>query len=269
MEEKRHTGHQNCVRIPVIPSCSKGKTGLNEALNEIRNGRALQGEVDGNFTKVVHDVPHQCHHSQICQEGIISNQHVDILLRGRKPLTSKQQGQRTGHLQDGTGTNEEASTNAAPNVSEMAILLIEADEQVHSRSTKGQELDMPTLEASLKLILSTNQVAGAIIEDPDLANLLVLALLRVRPLGGQIRRAIALHDRGCGCGCVWLEPRDNACMWSRVLSEKKIDCNGRQPALPFYSAALARLLGVGENCAKSQLGSTRRAPDVSEYLSPV
>lgn len=101
------------------------------------------------------------------------------------------------------------------------FLLIEADEQVHSRSTKGQELDMPTLEASLKLILSTNQVAGAIVEDPDLANLLVLALLRVRPLGGQIRRAIALHDRGCGCGCVWLEPRDNACMWSRVLSEKE------------------------------------------------
>lgn len=66
---------------------------------------------------------------------------------------------------------------------------------------------MPTLEASLKLILSTNEVAGAIVQDSDLANLLVLALSRGRPLLRKIRCAVALHYRGCGCGCVWLEPR--------------------------------------------------------------
>lgn len=73
-EGEKHTGYQNCVRIPVVPSCSKGKAGLDKALDEIGNGCALQGEVDGNFSKVVHDIPHQCHHSQICQGLEISVQ---------------------------------------------------------------------------------------------------------------------------------------------------------------------------------------------------
>lgn len=130
-----------------------------------------------------------------------------------------------------------------------SLLLTERDR--HSRSTKGQELDMPTLQASLELVLSANQVAGSIIQDSDLTDLLVFALLRVRPLRWQIRVAIALHYCGCVCGCVWLKPQDNVRLWSRVLSETKTSRNGRQSAVPFYSAALARLLGVGKNCAKS------------------
>lgn len=64
---------------------------------------------------------------------------------------------------------------------------------------------MTTLQATLELILSTDEVAGAFIQDPDLAsltNLLILALLGAGPLLGQVRRAVALHYRGCGCGCV-------------------------------------------------------------------
>lgn len=96
-----------------------------------------------------------------------------------------------------------------------SLQLIEPDG--YSRSTKSQELDMPTLEASLELVLSTNEVTGAIVQDSDLTDLLVFALLRVWPLCWQIRGAVVLHYRGCG----WLEPRDNVRLWSRVLSETK------------------------------------------------